>query len=103
MTCIYTVIEYIPDAAFQGLSTQVAQACLEGDTDKQKALIAEMNKADWKLIIWSYNHKEKGLTELPDEYYEVEQTKSKIVLDLLIHIGVFIPKLCQTVHVRILL
>ena len=31
-----------------------------------------------------------GLTELPDGYYEVEQTKSTIFLDLPIHIGVFI-------------
>ena len=44
VTRIYTVVEYIPNAAFQGFSTQVAQACLEGDRDKGKALIAEMNK-----------------------------------------------------------
>ena len=30
------------------------------------------------------------MTELPGGYYEVEQTKSSIVLDLPIHIGVFI-------------
>ena len=30
------------------------------------------------------------MTELPDDYYEVEKTKKKINLDLPIHIGVFI-------------
>ena len=37
------------------------------------------------------------MTELPDEYYEVEQTKSKIVQDLPIHIGVFILN-CAKLH-----
>ena len=39
-----------------------------------------------------------GSTELPGGYYEVEQTKSSIVLGLPIHIGVFIlnyAKLCM--------
>ena len=44
VTHIYTIVEYIPNAAFHGFSTQVAQARLEGDIDKEKALIAEMNK-----------------------------------------------------------
>ena len=113
VTCIYTVVECIPNAAFQCFLTQVAQARLEGNRDKEKALIAEMNKLTGNS---SYGctimNKEKhhdilcvndcqvgeyiidnhffGLTELPDGYYEVEQTKSKIVLDLPIHIGVFI-------------
>ena len=118
--CIHTVFEYNANAAFQGFSTQVTQAHLEGDRDKEKALIAEMNKP---IETSSYGHtttnKEKhrdilygndsqvgecimnnhffGLTELPDIYYEVEQTKLKIVLDLPIHISVFIlhyVKLC---------
>ena len=44
VTRIYTAVEYIPNAAFQGFSTRVTQAHLEGDRDKEKALIAEMNK-----------------------------------------------------------
>ena len=44
VTRIYTVVEYIPNTAIQGFSTQVAQACLEGDRDKEKALIVEINK-----------------------------------------------------------
>ena len=31
-----------------------------------------------------------SLTELPNGYYEVEKTKKKIILDLPIHLGVFI-------------
>ena len=44
VTCIYTVIEYIPNAAFNSFMTQVAQARLDGDCDKDKALIAETMK-----------------------------------------------------------
>ena len=31
-----------------------------------------------------------SLTELPNGYYEVEKTKQKIILDLSVHLGVFI-------------
>ena len=41
---IYTVVEYIPNAAFNSLMTQVAQARLDGDRDNDKALIAETMK-----------------------------------------------------------
>ena len=44
ITHIYIVVEYIPDAAFNSFMTQVAQARLEGDCDKDKALIAETMK-----------------------------------------------------------
>ena len=44
ITHIYTVIEYVPNAAFSSFMTQVAQCRLEGDRDKDKALIAEMSK-----------------------------------------------------------
>ena len=44
VTCIYTVIEYIPNAAFNSFMTQVAQARLDGDRDKDKALITETMK-----------------------------------------------------------
>ena len=44
ITNIYTVIEYIPNAAFNSFMTQVAQARLNGDHDKDKALIAETMK-----------------------------------------------------------
>ena len=93
--------------------TQVAQACLDGDRDKNKALIAETmklignssygklitNKEKYRDIVY-VNESEigaeimdkhfYGLTELPDGYYEVEKTKKKIILDLSIHLGVFI-------------
>ena len=44
ITQIYTVVEYIPNAAFNSFMTQVAQARLDGDHDKDKALIAETMK-----------------------------------------------------------
>ena len=113
ITRIYNVIEYIPIAAFKHFAEQVAQARLDGDRNKDKALVAEMMKLIGNS---SYGHmitnKEKHhdivyvtesqvgqeimdpnffyLTELPDEFYEVEKTKKKICLDLPVHISVFI-------------
>ena len=112
-TGIYTIVEYIPNAAFSSLMTQIAQCRLEGDRYKDKALIAEMSKlignSSYRRMI---TNKEKhhdiiyvdeseisteiidkhfyDMTELPDGYYEVEKTKKKINLDLPIHISVFI-------------
>ena len=112
-TGIYTIVEYIPNAAFSSLMTQTAQCRLEGDRDKDKALIAEMSKlignSSYRRMI---TNKEKhhdiiyvdeseisteiidkhfyDMTELPDGYYEVEKTKKKINLDLPIHISVLI-------------
>ena len=112
ITHIYTVVEYIPNAAFNSFMTQVAQARLDGDRDNDKALIAETmkligNSSYGKLVtnkekhhdIVYVNESEIGieimdehfynLTELPDGYYEVEKTKKKINLDLPIHLSVF--------------
>ena len=44
ITHIYTVIEYIPNAAFNSFMMQVAQVRLDGDHDKDKALIAKTMK-----------------------------------------------------------
>ena len=44
ITHIYTVVEYIPNAAFNSFMMQVAQARLDGDHDNDKALIAEIMK-----------------------------------------------------------
>ena len=93
--------------------TQVAQVRLDGDRDKDKALITETmkligNSSYGKLItnkekhhdVIYVNENEIGkeimdnhfydMTELPNGYYEVEKTKQKINLDLPIHLGVFI-------------
>ena len=113
ITHIYNIVEYIPNAAFSSFMTQIAQCRLEGDRNKDKALIAEMSKL---IANSSYGrmitNKEKhhdivyideselsteiidnyfyGLTELPDGYYKAEKTRKKINLDLLFHISVFI-------------
>ena len=93
--------------------TQIAQSCLEGDHDKDKALIAEMSKlignsSYGRMITNKEKHHDivyvdesvitteiidnhfYDMTELPDGYYEVEKPKKKVNLDLPIHIGVFI-------------
>ena len=93
--------------------THVAQARLDCDRDKDKALIAETmkligNSSYGKLITNKEKHhdivyvdeSETGaeiidnhfydMIELPNSYYEVEKTKQKINLDLPIHLGVFI-------------
>ena len=113
VTCIYTVIEYIPNAAFSRFMTQVAQARLDGDPDKDKALIAKTmkligNSSYGKLITNKEKHHDivcaieseigaeimdnhfYSLTKFPNGYYEVEKTKLKIILDLPVHLGVFI-------------
>ena len=114
ITNIYTIVKYVPNAACNTFMTQVAQAHLDGDRDKNKALIAKTmkligNSSYGKLItnkekhhdIIYVNENEIGegimdshfydMTELPNGYYEVEKkTKQKINLDLPIHLGVFI-------------
>ena len=103
ITRIYTTVKYIPNAAFSSFMTQIAQCRLEGDHDKDIALIAEMSKlignSSCRRMI---TNKEKhhdivyvdeseisteiidnhfyNMTELPDGYYEVEKTKKKINL-----------------------
>ena len=44
ITNIDTVVEYVPNPAFNTFMSQVAQACLDGDRDKDKAFIAETMK-----------------------------------------------------------
>ena len=111
ITRIYTIVEYIPNAAFNSFMTQIAQCWLEGDHDKDKAVIAEISKlignSSYGRMITnkeikhhdivyvdeseiSTNNHFYDMIEIPDGYYEVEKTKKKINLDLPIHISVFI-------------
>ena len=112
ITHIYITVEYIPDAAFSSFMTQIAQCRLEGDHDKDKALIAEMSKlignsSYGRMITNKEKHHDiiyideseisteiiddhfYDMTELPDGYYEVEKTRKKINLYLPVHTGVF--------------
>ena len=125
ITHIYTVIEYIPNAAFNSFMTQVAQARLDGDRDRDKALIAETmkligNSSYGKLItnkekhhdIVYVNESEIGteimdnhfydLTELPNGYYEVEKQNRKLFL-IFLFTSVSSFKLRQTPYARVLL
>ena len=106
-------MEHIPNPAFSSFMTQIAQCHLEGDRDKDKALIVEMSKlignsSYGRMITNKEKHHDivyvdqseirteiidnhfYDMTELPDGYYKVEKTKKKINLDLPIHISVFI-------------
>ena len=110
ITNIYTVVKYIPNAPFSGFMTQVTQARLDGDCDKDEALIAKTMKLIGNSSYGKHiTNKEKhhdivyvnepeiateimdkhfcSLTELPNE---VEKTKKKINLNLPIHLVVFI-------------
>ena len=101
ITNVYTVVEYIPNAAFNSFMMQVSQARLDGDRDKDKALIAETmkllgNSSYGKLITNKETHHDivyadeskigteimdehfYSLTELADGYYEVEKLKRKL-------------------------
>ena len=114
ITRIYTIVKCIPNAAFSSFRTQIAHCHLDGDRDKDKALIGEMSKlignSSYGRMITNKekhhdiayvdeseisteiinNHYFYDMTELPDGYYEVEKTKWEINLDLPIHIFVFI-------------
>ena len=113
ITRIYTIIEYVPNAALKDFTVQVAEARLHGDHDPWYALTAEMHKLEGNASYGTLiTNKEKhhdiiyvdeseigrqiisphfyDMTELPDGYYEVERTKPSINLNILIHVGVFI-------------
>ena len=104
ITCIYTIIEYIPNAALSSFMTQIAQCRLERDHNKDKALIAEMSKlignsSYGRMITNKEKHNDivyvseseisteiidnhfYDMTELPDGYYKVEKDqKEKLTL-----------------------
>ena len=58
ITQIYTVVEYISNAASNSFMTQVARVRLDGDRDKDKSLIAENHETHWKLKLWETYHKQ---------------------------------------------
>ena len=113
ITRIYTVVDYVPNAALKDFTVQVAEARLPGDRDPRYALTAEMCKLEGNASYGNLiTNKEKhhdiiyvdeseigrqiisphfyDMTELPDGYYEVERTKPSINLNIPIHAGVFI-------------
>ena len=113
ITCIYTVVKYVPIAVLKDFTVQVAEARLHGDRDPRYALTAKMRKLEGNasygtLITNKERHHDiiyvdeseigrqiisphfYDMTELPDGYYEVERTKPLINLNIPIHVGVFI-------------
>ena len=120
ITRIYTVVEYVPNAALKDFTVQEAEAQLHGDCDPWYALTAEMHKLEGNATYGTLiTNKEKhhdiiyvdeseivrqiisphfyDVTQLPDGYYEVERTKPSININIPIHVGIFIlnyAKLC---------
>ena len=113
ITRIYTVVDYVPNAALKDFIVQVAEAQLPGDRDPRYALTVEMRKLEGNASYGTLiTNKEKhhdiiyvdeseigrqiisphfyDMTELPDGYNEVERTKPSINLNIPIHAGVFI-------------
>ena len=120
ITRIYTVVEYVPNAALKDFTIQEAEAQLHEDCDPWYALTAEMHKLEGNATYGTLiTNKEKhhdiiyvdeseivrqiislhfyDVTQLPDGYYEVERTKPSINVNIPIHAGIFIlnyAKLC---------
>ena len=99
ITRIYTVVEYVPNAALKDFTVQVAEARLHGGRDPQYVLTAEMRKLEGNASYGTLiTNKEKhydiifvdkseigrqiisphfyDMTELPDRYYEVEKNQT---------------------------
>ena len=100
-------------AAFKDFTVEVANACLQRDSDQRYALIAELmkligNSSYGRTITDKMKHCDLcfadehqigteimdpnfyNLSELKPGFYEVEKTKKELLLDLPVHIGVFI-------------
>jgi hypothetical protein len=120
VTKIYQVIEYNnPSFAFRSFVKSVTESRRQGDVDPSKSILADSmklvgNAAFGSMIMNKAKHKKtyyvKGIengsnavndklferiTEIGDEYYEVESFKSKINLDLPTQIGFFILQLAK--------
>ena len=100
-------------AAFKDFTVEVANSLLQGDSDQRYALIAELmkligNSSYGRTITDKMKHRDLcfanehqigteimdpnfyNLSELEPGFYEVEKTKKELLLDLPVHIGVFI-------------
>lgn len=111
---IYQIVEFSPNPCFEKFTEDVSNARRRGDTDSAFEIFAETmkltgNSAYGSMIMNKEKHvditycgsKEKAsyfvskkrfrnLTELDNNYFEIELAKSRITLDLPIQIGYFI-------------
>ena len=113
VTKIYEVVQYLPVKCFENFGLQVSEARRSGDSDPNKAVLAQTfklwgNSSYGKTICNKEKHKNirycdsKAVSELindplfhklntiSEDLYEIEHFKKKIVLDLPIQIGFFV-------------
>ena len=114
VTKIYQVVEYSRMRCFRNFVKNVSDARRSGDADPNKSIIADLNKlignsAYGSMIMNKLKHScveyvegeteackkaneptFKAMTDLGDDYFEVEMQKKRITLDLPIQIGYFI-------------
>jgi hypothetical protein len=119
VTKIYQVVEFFPHACFRGFVHKVSQARRAGDIDESKAVLADtmklignsaygsmiMNKTKHKKITFVEGYTDAAelvntpdfekLTEIDNDFYEIQRFKKKISLDLPIQIGYFILQLAK--------
>ena len=114
VTKIYQTVEYKPNRCFQEFVKDVSNARRAGDADPSKAIIAdtrklEGNSAFGSIIMDQHKFQDtvyvkgdgpamleanlpqfKKLTELNEEFYEIEKAKTTLRLNLPVQIGYFI-------------
>ena len=121
VTRAYQVIEYTPNPCFKPFGDSVSDACRAGDADPLKVIIADTSKLTnnsgyGKTITNKERHRQvkfcdddkvpelvnspffRQLNTFDEDAYEVESTKKKIKLDLLLQVDLFMyqhAKLCM--------
>ena len=113
VTRVYQVIEYTPKPCFKPFGEAVSNARRAGDADPSKAIIADTmklvgNSSYGKTITNKERHRQvkfcdddevpslinspffRELNPIDDNTYEVESSKKKIKLDLLLQVGFFV-------------
>ena len=95
VTCIYTVIKYVPNAALKDLPVQVAKGKLHGDRNPWYALTAEMRKLEGNasygtLITNKEKHHDKrfikfALSNKKRIFYKTRESKKIICKKIPIH------------------
>ncbi|XP_069106330.1 uncharacterized protein [Argopecten irradians] len=114
VTRVYKLVEYDPKYCFKRFTQDISDARRAGDADPRLSIIAETNKlignsSYGSMLMRKDRHSNvnyyasddeaycrvnsknfQTLTELGDNYYEIESSKSRIQLDIPIQIGFFI-------------
>jgi hypothetical protein len=119
VTRVHQIIEFTPNACFKPFTQDISDARRQGDVDKSNAIIADTmkllgNSAYGSMILDKTRHqsvkyvegvhqaqlkandpKFRKMSELDDDYYEIELAKKSICLDIPVQIGFFILQLAK--------